>query len=369
MDFDTFFIEEDDSLKIINELKSMSIEEYTLKVKWYEIQKNLDIVTKFSVDKTKIFNPQSVEEIENIKIKIISTDIDEEIYRTYKRFMIFTSSALQNNYPGKKLTFIVIDETTEKYLGMICIAGDIGAVSGRDNLIGWTNKHKYDEKRINNLYNAQVLVPTQPFGFNCLGGKLFARIVLTDFFRNIWKKEYESVAVGVTTTSMYGKFCQYTGLKAWQNVGTTSGRVPIELPENTLNKWKAKYPNLRPEKSLDNKVVRDRSKDLLSKLICKDLGISPKSLYHGIKRGVFFAPLYKNSNDFLQGKITENELQLIPDINNINLQVNLWKNSAIKRFISLQKDARLKQKAIYYDIAVGKSFNETKKLFLNDVNR
>ena len=108
--------------------------------------------------KSQIFNPQTIEEVENLKIKILPVnDSDEKLYRIYKNFMLFTSSALQNNYPGRKLSFLVEDSNTGKFLGMITIAGDIGSLSARDNFIGWLNDHKYKNKRINNLMNAQVL--------------------------------------------------------------------------------------------------------------------------------------------------------------------------------------------------------------------
>jgi hypothetical protein len=362
------FIEplEDKTLSTIKELKSLSLEEYTLKIKWYEIQNHVSEIMPFMRSKSQISNPKTIEEIENLKIKILPVnESDEELYRIYKNFMLFTSSALQNNYPGRKMSFLVENSNTGKFLGMITIAGDIGSLSARDNFIGWSNNHKYKNKRINNLMNAQVLVPLQPFGYNCLGGKLLARIVVTDYFRNAWKEKYGDTVVGVTTTSLYGSFCQYTGLKFWKNLGTTSGKVPIELPEIVLTNWKVKYP---PVKKSDN-VTSDRYKDELMKKICKDLGINYKLIYHGIHRGIHYVSLYKNSNEFLQCKIKESELELIQELKDLDKQMEQWKVSSIKRFTKLQSENRLISKSTYYDDAAHLTFEETKKLFLSNINR
>jgi len=362
--------QEDKTLDVIKDLKSLSLEEYTLKIKWYEIQKNIDKINAFQISKSRIFNPKSIEEIKNLKIKIVKVEeSDEELYRIYKNYMLFTSSALQNNYPGRKISFLVEDENTGKFLGMITTAGDIGALSERDKFIGWTNDDKYKNKKINNLMNAQVLVPLQPFGYNCLGGKLLARIVVTDFFRNVWKEKYGETVVGMTTTSLYGSFCQYTGLKFWKKMGTTSGRVPIELPELILNNWKLKYPKPVQKKSDDETVKRDRYKDELMRNICKELKIDYKMMCHGIQRGVHYVSLCKNSNDFLQSKIDESALEFIPELKDIDYQVNQWKESSIKRFIKLQSENRLISKSTYYDSAAHLTYKETRDIFLSSINR
>jgi hypothetical protein len=365
--FDFIEPQEDKTLATIQELKSLSLEEYTLKIKWYEIQRHINEIMPFLRSKYKISNPKTIEEIKNLKIRILPVnDSDEELYRIYKNFMLFTSSALQNNYPGRKLSFLVENSNDGKFLGMITIAGDIGALSARDNFIGWSKDHKYKNKRINNLMNAQVLVPLQPFGYNCLGGKLLARIVVTDYFRNAWKEKYGDMVVGVTTTSLYGSFCQYTGIKFWQNLGTTSGKVPIELPEIVLNDWKIKYP--APVKK-DDDVNPNRYKDELMRNICKDLGIDYKTIYHGIQRGVHYVSLYENSNDFLQCKIEESQLKPIQELKDLEKQIEQWKVSAIKRFTKLQSENRLIAKSVYYDDAAHLTFEETKKRFLSGVNR
>lgn len=360
------FIEKaaDRTADTIKHLKSLSLEEYILKIKWWEIQKHAKKVDTFRVAKARIFNPTTIKEIEDLQIEIIHVNPIPDLFKVYKAFMIFTSSALQNNYPGRKQSFLIVTKNHD-YIGMVTVAGDIGALSGRDKMIGWSADNKYKSRKINCLANAQVLVPLQPFGFNCLGGKLLARIVVTDYFRKMWKDVYGDTVVGMTTTSLYGSYSQYTGLKFWKDAGVTSGKIPIELPDYILDDWKAKYP--RPKNDKD--VAKARYKTSLMQNICKDLGIDFKTVMHGIRRGVHYTSLYENSNEYLQCKIGEEKLIPIPKLNELDFQVSEWKKAAIKRMITLQKDGRFKSKESYYDEAVNLDFDDTKKLFLPNINR
>jgi len=349
--------------KTICQLKSLSLEEYTLLAKWNEIQNHAAKVGSFRVSKQNIFNPQSVEEILKTSPHIIrvSSSINKELYRVYKNFMIFTSSALQNNYPGRKISFLVIDKPTNKFIGMILLGSDIGDLADRDKYIGWNKESKYVKKRLNNLANAQVLVAVQPFGFNCLGGKLLARLVVTQFFRDEWFKEYNDILAGITTTSLYGQVCQYNGLSFWKGMGTTSGNIPINLPKHITKLWKDQFPS--SDKCFDNIRIN------LLRNICRQLNIEYKSILHGFKRGIHYVSLYHNSNDFLQCKITEDKLNPIADLQSVEHQLEAWKKYAVKRFLKLQTEKRLKIREPYYDEMVGISFSDAKQKFLKCVNR
>ena len=71
----------------------------------------------------------------------------------------------------------------------------------------------------------------------------------------------------------------------------------------------------------------------------------------GFKRGVHYVSLYKNSNEFLQCKIGESELEPIQELKDLEKQIEEWKTSAIKRFTKLQSENRLISKSTYYDDA------------------
>ena len=61
-----------------------------------------------------------------------------------------------------------------------------------------------------------VIVPTQPFGFNYLGGKLLAALCCSHEVREKLNKKYDMNLVMFETTSLYGNSksaSQYDGMK------------------------------------------------------------------------------------------------------------------------------------------------------------
>ena len=88
-------------------------------------------------------------------------------------------------------------------------------------------------------------VPTQPFGFNFLGGKFF--MVSTKLVEE-WNKKYKTTLVGITTTSLFGSKSQYQSFEVletsgniiWENTyQTTRGRMVV------LRQWlKDYYPDI-----------------------------------------------------------------------------------------------------------------------------
>ena len=65
--------------------------------------------------------------------------------------------------------------------------------------------------------------PTQPFGFNFLGGKFISLIVQK--FVPLWNEKYKTKLIGITTTSLFGSESQYNSMKWWKQLGSSSGTV------------------------------------------------------------------------------------------------------------------------------------------------
>ena len=69
---------------------------------------------------------------------------------------------------------------------------------------------------------------TQPFGYNFVGSKLIASLVVSHTVRNKWKELYDNTLVGMTTTSLYGTKSFYNSVPYWRKCGGSAGKISIK---------------------------------------------------------------------------------------------------------------------------------------------
>ena len=105
-------------------------------------------------------------------------------------------------------------------------------------------------------------------------------------------------------------------------------------------------------------------------MMFNELGIKASQYQHGFQRGIYFAPIYKNTKEFLQRKIDDSELVLKPkfekDIDGI---LDWWKPKAIKRYTNLLEQGRLNDEILYYNQMCGLTWEQARDKFLKDVGR
>jgi hypothetical protein len=384
--------------KDLTNVSYMSVEEYTLYQKWCEIHEKYptrNVSTLFgqevqledndkSIDikriKNNIWIPESYEDYQNLDPVLVITN--DDMAKEWNMIRNFTSTMKNNSNIGRNLNFIVADNKTGKYLGLICISSDFLDLTPRDKFIGWTREKKTQGRMINYTAIGSTIVPLQPLGFNYVGGKLLALLCLSDEVQKQWKKQYGDVLVGVTTTSLYGKnkmggLSQYDNLKHWKKMGFSSGSVSYEATKptiKTLLNWLAKkhtrkyfewYVATNEQGQPYKRDHRNRSYTFAySQLkIPKD---TYKAEHH---RGIYFSPLYTNTNEFLQGNIKENELVKAFDTSYTYLN-ELWKTKyAAKRLRSLIENKRTNKETLFYDDLIFMSWEETKAKYLSQVGR
>ncbi len=283
---------------------------------------------------------------------------------------------------GRNLFYTVIDEVTEKYLGVICISSDFLDLTPRDKAIGWERTVKTQGNMINHTAIGSTIVPLQPLGFNYMGGKLLALLCLSDTVQKDWKRQYDDVLVGVTTTSLYGNtksngLSQYDGLEHWNKMGFSSGSVAFEPTKKTVNSvydwvkenhtqkyfewWEAKKPNGLPFK-------RDHKNRTLNFAYSK-LGIPKNLIRTEHQRGIYFSPLYNNTNEFLRKEIGETDLVKSFDTSEETLS-NIWKTKYAKGRISmLKKKNNVSYESLFYDDLIFLTWEQTKEKYLPQVGR
>jgi len=393
--------EESMKQKLIEDLtyaSQMDVREYTLYQKWCEVKERypvhevstlfgdevmmVDPKQKELVDKVKsnFWMPQEPDDYEKLKpVMVLSNGPDAERWNAIRTF----SSTMKNNSNiGRNLFYVLTDEVTGKYLGVICISSDFLDLTPRDNAIGWSRDVKTQQHMINHTAIGSTIVPLQPLGFNYMGGKLLALMCLSDTVQADWKRQYGDTLVGVTTTSLYGKtksggLSQYDGLEHWNPMGFSSGSVAFEpsratkklvfdwIKENHTRKyfewWEAKNPQGLPLK-------RDHKNRSLNFAYSK-LGIPKQLIRTEHQRGIYFSPLYNNTNEFLCKQITEDKLVKSFDTSNEAL-ATIWKTRYAKpRIRQLQKKDKVSYETLFYDDLIYLSWEDTKAKYLPQVGR
>ena len=366
----------------MNFLKTLTVGEYTLYKKWDEINFNYTgEVSNLRIVKNKLWKPTNlfdekltIYEIENIKPKIVLIESDNLHDWGIVRIFCHTMSHDQNI--GRNLKFLVIDENTNTYIGCLAIASDVIAIKGRDEYIGWSMEEKITNKKINNTSIGSCIMPTQPFGYNFLGGKLMATLITSKLVRDCWENKYIDKLVGFSTTSLYGSYSMYNGIPYWKHTGSSAGKITLKPDNRVYEYWldyiKTKHSDAyaKAYEANNSAGVATGVKQKIINMILKEVGLSSSQFQHGFERGVYFAPIYNNSREFLQGKIGKSELVLNDKYkSDTDGMISWWKNKAIKRYTKLYQENRLNNDTLFYDDLIGMSWNETKQKYINQVGR
>jgi hypothetical protein len=118
---------------------------------------------------------------------------------------------------GRQVALGVKEGKSGKYLGFIKIASPVLSIKPRNDFFGETLRATHVNKH---MVNGAIIVPTQPFGFNCLGGKLLALICTSHLVLDLFNSKYgdKMNLCFLETTSLYGNIkssSQYDGLEPY----------------------------------------------------------------------------------------------------------------------------------------------------------
>ena len=366
-------------IKNLDMLKSMSVQEQTLYKKWLEFNKDEKTRQKFIKNygkaeilynniwkPTDIFNQeQTIKEIEDLDpiVELAETPETWTLLRTLISSMEFTAN------PGRNIRFFARDKVTGKYLGVISVGSDVTSIKVRDDYIKWTKDNKFVDHKLNHTCIGTSIVPTQPLGFNFLGGKLLSALVTTSTIRNQWKKNYNETLIGVTTTSLYGVHSQYNGIPHWKTLGESTGKIAIKPDDSVYKVWSDWLKENHPEEF--EKAINGTGPKLnILNRVFRHMGIKVKEYEHGFKRGVFFANMYDNGLEYLRNEIDDSELvmkkKFVEDYDYIN---RWWKKKAIKRYTKMLEQGRIKDETLFYNDMFNMTWEEAREKYLTDVGR
>jgi hypothetical protein len=396
-------IEEEQLIKTVNQdleyASQMDVREYTLYQKWCEVKerypgkanvnmfgdpdisweddKQAAIINKV---KNNIWVPNDPDDFENLEPQMYLANtnrVDE-----WNAIRTFSSTMKNNSNIGRNLYYIVKDRKTNKYLGVICISSDFLDLTPRDKAIGWSRDVKTSQSMINHTAIGSTIVPLQPLGFNYMGGKLLALLCLSDKVQNDWKQKYGDVLVGVTTTSLYGNtkangLSQYDNLEHWNKMGFSSGSVAFEPTRQTKQqifdwlkeKHTRKYFEWWEAKNQQGLPLKRDHKNRSLHFAYPKLGIPKNKTRTEHQRGIYFSPLYNNTNEYLRKEITDDKLVKSFDTSEEAL-TNIWKTKYAKgRIRQLQKKNNVSYETLFYDDLIYLTWEETKAKYLPQVGR
>jgi hypothetical protein len=402
-------------------IKSMSQEEYTLWQKWNEIQdlfpgKKINTLWGEEAQPTsedqlisirrvlnRIWVPEKPDDYLNLEpelvyvnlgISITSVDIwgrerveeyenPDFLAEDWRILRIFISTHKHSGTIGRSLNYLVRDRVSKQYLGVVTISGDFLDLTPRDQAVGWDANTRVENQKIQHTAMGSTIVPTQPFGYNYLGGKLCALLCLSNEIASRWENTYGQRFVGVTTTSLYGKgkgghgMSMYDNLKHWKKCGYSKGAVLLQLSppvEELKRKWMWKN---HAREYWEFFVAKDRngapmSRDAVNRsnqFFYRKMGMKIGDVTSNHDRGVYFAKLYSNAFEFLRGEISEDKLKPLFD-NSTEYLVDLWKTKyAPKRINRLVEKGTTNFDVSFYQELVALSWDETKEIFLSQVGR
>ena len=244
---------------------------------------------------------------------------NEEHAALFRLASLWWSIPVSRGY-GRRFRILIFDRSNGKLFGLLALADPVFNLRTRDAWIGWEVRTR--EKNLVHVMDAYVLGSVPPYN-RLLGAKFVSLLAASDFTRNVFKQRYggtKSVIRGrefdgrlalVTTTSALGKSSILNRLRfnkevVFLPVGFTEGYGHFHLANGTFEKIREYMRVCRDDEierykfgSGPNYRIRVVRKAL------ERLQLPPNLLRHGVRRGVYLAPLAKNTVAFLNGEASK----------------------------------------------------------------
>lgn len=286
----------------------------------------------------------------------------------FMRYMEITTSApVESSIPGKQMLWMVTERNTSSIIGMIRFGSPTINSRPRNEWLGKPLDTLNSD--VMSRFNKSVImgfniVPTQPFGFNYLGGKLLAAICCSHKVRESLNKKYDANICMFETTSLYGSsksMSMYDGMKPLLRFNglTDSNFAPLINDDNfrSLNEWFRKKNNgehLVPSDASSRKlktqtkmvaIIKSSLKqydDVAYAKFCETFS-NAKGLTEK-KRSFFSTYGYEMQSvkDYLN--CSKNDLIKAENFDRFNIEnvIEWWRKKASSRYESLKSDGRLR---------------------------
>lgn len=272
------------------------------------------------------------------------------------------------------LKFLVRDKNSGQYLGATSVSSDVISIACRDDYIKWTTKDKLEDGKLNNSAIGSCIMSTQPFGYNFVGSKLIASLIVSSVVRNKWEELYDNKLVGMTTTSLYGTKSFYNSVIYWKKCGASAGKIAIK-PDDRYYEFfhrvmKSEYPHEYKKKMTQKEGVSGPvtgAKQRIIDMIFRHLKIKQSDFVHGYMRGVYYSTFYENSLEFLRGENWDSKWKLKDKFDDDQKMIEWWRPKAINRYCKLFDEGGLLPEVSYYNVMIHEPYEKNKDRFFNRV--
>ena len=247
------------------------------------------------------------------RLVLVQPGSEDELLFRYAR--LHWSIPVSAGY-GRRLRFVIYDESNNKLIGIFGMGDPIFGLGSRDCWIGWKVKAK--KKRLQCVMDLFVLGAVPPYS-HLLCGKLVALLTTSFPVREAFRRTYggrrsyighnllDNRLALLTTTSALGRSSlynrlRYQGRPVFQSVGFTRGSGDFHFSNgfyDDLRDFALKHCDPTAKHPSWGDGFRNR-RELVRKTLPL-LGLSRELLYHGVKREIFVAPLAANAKLFLCG--------------------------------------------------------------------
>ena len=297
-------------------------------------------------------------------IRFVGSRFDNSLPQDHYNTLLRAVSSHNNesNIPGRELRWMVYEKNTDTLLGFIRFGSPTINSKPRNIWLG-----KAPNLSIFNRHAAMgfVIVPSQPFGYNYLGGKLLALLCCSHFARETLNEVFEKDIALFETTSLYGSTTdasQYDGLKPFMRYkGLTESKFLPLLHDEAFHKLHDRFKALNDNKPLTDNRASSKKMKRQTKMISilrnsmKEYGMDSQleefntvvstALALTQKKRTYFCEYgYSNVREVILGE--QDELLRGPNWDKFYLEniIAWWKKKASKRYEKLKREDRFRDK-------------------------
>ena len=332
-----------------------SIEDYLRYVKKEVVVQSNQITPLQDYFLNEDIHPEDME----FEIKFIGQRFQKSLPQEHYKNLLAAVSSHNNesNIPGRELRWMVFEKNTGKTVGFIRFGSPTINSKPRNVWLG-----KPPNLSVFNRHAAMgfVIVPSQPFGYNYLGGKLLALMCVSHFARETLNKVFEKEIALFETTSLYGSTSsasQYDGLKPFIRFkGLTDSKFPPLLHDDAFHHLHNKFTyfndnqplteNRASSKKLKRQrrmvsIIKNSLEDqdklkLFSKVMDNALGLTER------KRSYTSTYGYDNVREVILGEQTKLVKGQNWDKFYLENIISWWKKKAGKRYEKLKREGRFR---------------------------
>ena len=337
-----------------------NIEDYLRFVKKEMIKSTSSLASLHDEFFNEDIHPQEME----FDIKFVGSRFQQSVQQEHYGNLLKAVSSHNNesNIPGRELRWMIYEKNTKKVIGFIRFGSPTINSKPRNIWLG-----KAPDLKIFNRHAAMgfVIVPSQPFGYNYLGGKLLALLCCSHFARETLNEVFEKDIALFETTSLYGSTTdasQYDGLKPFMRYkGLTESKFLPILHDVAFHKlhdrfsvWNNNQP-LTDNKASSKKMKRQTKMISITRNSLKEYGMNEKLVHFNSvietalsltqkKRSYFCEYGYSNVREVILGE--QEELVRGPNWDKFYLEniISWWKKKATKRYEKLKAEDRFRTK-------------------------